>query len=103
MQLKMVIIGLCQRKKRNLGVEFQKMTIEEKGSILIRNDPSDNQIARHIFSRESYYVIRQTASLIVDCIFLSNRRINVKHYLLNIRNRFISRLSRMIIYFETFL
>ena len=50
MQLKMVIIGLCQRKKRNLGVEFQKMTIEEKGSILIRNDPSDNQIARHIFS-----------------------------------------------------
>ena len=89
MQLKMVIIGLCQRKKRNLGVEFQKMTIEEKGSILIRSDPSDNQIARHIFSRESHYVIRRTASLIFDCIFLSNRRINVKHYLLNIRNRFI--------------
>ena len=85
MQLKMVIIGLCQRKKRNLGVEFQKMTIEEKGSILIRNDPSDNQIARHIFSRESHYVIRRTASLIFDCIFLSNRRINVKQYLLNIR------------------
>ena len=88
MQLKMVIIGLCQRKKRNLGVEFQKMTIEEKGrSILIRNDPSDNQIARHIFSRESHYVIRRTASLKFDCIFLSNRRINIKHYLLNIRNR----------------
>ena len=78
MQLKMVIIGLCQRKKRNLGVEFQKMTIEEKGrNILIRNDPSDNQIARHIFSRESHYVIRRTASLIFDFIFLSNRRINM--------------------------
>ena len=89
MQLKMVIIGLCQRKKRNLGVEFQKMTIEEKGSILIRSDPSDNQIARHIFSRESHYVIRRTATLIFDCIFLSNRRINIKHYLLNTRNRFI--------------
>ena len=75
MQLKMVIIGLCQRKKRNLGVEFQKMTIEEKGrNILIRNDPSDNQIARHIFSRESHYVIRRTASLILDFIFLSNQR-----------------------------
>ena len=81
MQLKMVIIGLCQRKKRNLGVEFQKMTIEEKGrSILIRNDPSDNQIARHIFSRESHYVIRRTASLILEFIFLSNQRMNMKHH-----------------------
>ena len=79
MQLKMVIIGLCQRKKRNLGVEFQKMTIEEKGSsILIRNDPFDNQIARHIFSRESHYVIRRTASLIFTFIFVSNQRINIK-------------------------
>ena len=64
MQLKMVIIGLCQRKKRNLGVEFQKMTIEEKGSsILIRNDPFDNQIARHIFSRESHYIIRMLPNI----------------------------------------
>ena len=84
MQLKMVIIGLCQRKKRNLGVEFQKMTIEEKGSILIRNDPSDNQIARHIFSRESHYVIRRTASQILDFIFLSNQRINMKHNFLTL-------------------
>ena len=55
-----------------------------KGSILIRNDASDNQIARHIFSRESHYVIRRTASLIFDFIFLSNQRINVKYNLINI-------------------
>ena len=90
MQLKMVIIGLCQRKKRNLGVEFQKMTKEEKGSILIRNDPSDNQIARHIFSRESHYVIRRTAFLILEFIFLSNQRMNMKHYVLDIKNETIS-------------